>query len=399
MKHSGSTSFSKIPSNLDLTFIREIKELASLDYQHPVISLYFNLDPEKVAPWQKGVTRSFRSLKSRALEERAEFVEKLSRENQEVLDHDLQAIEEYLTERLTAGGFRSIIIFKSENALNHVIALPVHTQDRLKIDSDPYLLPLEALLEETERILFLEVTKEESRFMIYQLGYCEDADKLSSFVPTDTVDKSIPGKVQRHRLMHLQWHLESTAQRAYRLCSQQACDALIVMAEERVSHLLEEFLHETLRGKIIGRIYGSPVADQRDRRQIIDQVAREHQAVREAAAVEEFSQYKPGAERVSGLPQVINALNLFLAHRLLLDETLRQPGVFCKERHFLSLAGTECPFCGRKLLSAENVADEIVETARLHGVKVRLVECRPELMTEYDRIAAAVYTNPSAASE
>jgi hypothetical protein len=75
-------------------------------------------------------------------------------------------------------------------------------------------VPLEAVLETNERVLFVETSKEESRFDIYSLGILEDVDRIQSFVPSDSVDKGIPRHAQRHRLSQLKWHLKQTATQA-----------------------------------------------------------------------------------------------------------------------------------------------------------------------------------------
>jgi len=159
------------------------------------------------------------------------------------------------------------------------------------------------------------------------------------------------------------------------------------MGEERISHLLEGFLHETLREKIIRRVYGSPAADTRDRKELIENALRAHKAERETQVMEDLRHYKPDVV-ASGLEAVIEVCNLFLVRTLLISESLHQKGSVCKEHHFVSLDETECPFCHAPLLQVENVADEIVEIARLHGVNVTIVEYRQELIAKYDWIVA-----------
>jgi hypothetical protein len=120
--------------------------------------------------------------------------------------------------------------------LNRVIQLPVQATDRLTIDPDPYIVPLEMILEENERVLFLDIEKQESRFQIYHFGQRQEQDRIPSFVPSDRVDDSIPGRVQRHRLTHLERHLKATAQQAYHLYNDSSFDVLVLMGEERVMH-------------------------------------------------------------------------------------------------------------------------------------------------------------------
>ena len=107
-----------------------------------------------------------------------------------------------------------------------------------------------------------------------------------------------------------------------------------------------------------------------------------------------MSRYKPDVI-ASGLRAVIEVCNLFLVRTLLISESLHQKGSVCKEHHYVSLDETECPFCHAPLLKVENVADEIVEIARLHGVNVTIVEYRQEFMAKYDGIAAVTYVPAS----
>lgn len=309
----------------------------------------------------------------------------------------MKEIQAFLEEYFVPENLRSLIIFKSGAKLNKVLGLEVRTSDAFIIHPDLHIVPLEAVLEENEKILFVETVKEESKFLIYQLGFCQQVDRIKSFVPTDTVDKSIPGHVQRHRLAHLQWHLKHTADVAYRLYNQGAYNAVILMAERRVAALLDEFLHDSLKKIIIGRIYDSPDADTRDRKELIESTLREHRVVKETKAIEDLRNDKPGEDLVSSLREVMSALNLFLVRKLLVSEGLHEKGYVCREHHYVSLEKANCPFDGTKLLPAENVVDEIMEIARLHGVNVMIIEHRQDLLAKYGGIAAEIYRGTSQA--
>jgi peptide subunit release factor 1 (eRF1) len=82
---------------------------------------------------------------------------------------------------------------------------------------------------------------------------------------------------------------------------------------------------------------------------------------------------------------------LFLIRKLVLNQALHRNAFVCRQHHFLSLESTRCPFCNAELLPVENVVDEIVEIARLHGVNITVVENRPDLLEQYQGIAALLY--------
>ena len=369
----------------------EIKALAETEYSSPVTSLYLRMDPEKVVPRGKALVRFFHSLKTRALEEQRDFIAALPKLQREILNDDLKEIEVLLAEHFVPAGPRSLIIFKSGEQLNRVFRLPARTIDALVIAGDPHVTPLEAVLEENEKVLFVEVSIGESRLLVYHLGYLE-ADRVTTSVPKKTVQPPFKRNEGRH-LTHLQWHLKATATRAYHLFREHSCTSLILMGENQVLSSLEEFLHETLRANIITRTHGSPAADPRDRQELIETALRDHKAARETKEIEDLAQYKPGEQLVFGLRDVIAAFNSFLVRKLLIGENVQQKGLTCKAHHYLSLDETDCPFCGTKLLPAQSIVDEIIDIALLHGVSLMIVEHRQVLLTGYDGIAAVTYSH------
>src|SRR5260370_910094 len=96
--------------------------------------------------------RSAEMSDKQARQKRSEPIPKAQKE---VLTHDLKKIEDLLAQYYVPHDSHTIIIFKSAGELNRVIQLPVHATDRLTIDPDPYIVPLEMILEENERVLFL----------------------------------------------------------------------------------------------------------------------------------------------------------------------------------------------------------------------------------------------------
>jgi hypothetical protein len=370
---------------------QDLETLIETKYENPVTSLYLSLNPEKVAPAEKGLLRSFHSLKTGALEESKDFIEALPRAEKQNLTQDLEEIEAFLAESVVPSNMRSLAIFKSGERLNRVMRLPVRVADRLVIDTDPHILPLEAVLEDNPKTLLVEVSKEESRFLNYRLGLVEEAGRIHSFVPSDTVDASIPGGVQRHRLTHLEWHLKATAPRTLHLCTQLTSEVLVLMAEKRVMSQFEEFLAETLKGKIIGRIHNTPAAETRDRQGLIESALRDHKVEVEAMTIEELSAYRPDEEFVYGLRQVLTAWNSFLVRKLLVAQSLSHKGFVCGQHHYISLEAGDCPVCGARVLPAENVIDEMIEMARLHRVQTAIVEYREDLLAGYDGIAAMLH--------
>ena len=167
-------------------------------------------------------------------------------------------------------------------------------------------------------------------FRFTSLGQRQEQDRIQSFVPSDRVDDSIPGRAQRHRLTHLERHLKATAQQAYHLYNDSSFDVSVLMGEVRVMLLLEEFLHATVKAQIIGRIYGSPDADPRDRRSLIENALRDHKADREIKAIADLKEHNP-SEIARSLGSVVKACNLFLVRKLIVSVGFHHQGFICKD--------------------------------------------------------------------
>jgi peptide chain release factor subunit 1 len=370
----------------------DLKAIVRQRYERPVITLYFNFNPNRLMRADPPVFVSvFHSLRHSELEARKPYIEALPHAQRLGIPDDLRDVEAFL-EAYKPAGARSLVVFKSGTQLNRVMPLPVRVADSLTIDTDPYVEPLEAIMEEQHRVLVLDLAKEKTTFFLYELGFEEQIQSIRSFVPSDTVDASRPTKAQRHRLTHLQWHFKSSAQVAERLFRERGCEFLALIGEETLVKELEEYLAKSLQDALIAELRWSPDDGPNRRRAALEEALAKQRTKEEEATLEELGFFQGHGRLASGLGRVIDAANLFLLRRLVLDDQLATPGYFCRNHHFLSLTSGPCPFDSLPLLASENVVDELVEFARLHGVDVMLVTQRRDLLARYDGVAGVLLT-------
>jgi len=238
----------------------------------------------------------------------------------------------------------------------------------------------------------VDLSKEKTTASVYELGYEEPVGAIKAFVPSDSVDASRPGKVQRHRLTHLQWHLKSSAQLVDRLFREKGADLVALIGEEDLVKEFEDYLPKAIRERLLARLRLSPDDRTNKRRTALEGALAEARTRDEEAALSELGFYKGHGRLAAGLELVIDAANLFLLRPLHLDDRLTRAGYVCRSHHFLSLTAGPCPFDNQPLLPAENVIDELVEIARLHGVQVMLVMSRQDLLGPYEGVAAVLVT-------
>jgi hypothetical protein len=370
----------------------DLRNIARQSYERPVITLYLNFTPGRlVRADPPGFVTVFHSLRHQALEARKPYIEALPHAQRLGVPDDLHEIQAFL-EGYVPEGERALVIFKSGAQLNRVMPLPLRVADSLTIDTNTYVEPLEAILEEQHRVLVIDLSKERTVFSVYGLGFEEPIHAITSFVPTDTVDASRPGKEQRHRLTHLQWHLKASAQAAERFFRERGCDRLALIGEQTLVKEFEDYLAKPLHDSLITELQLSPGDSPNRRRAALQEALAEQRKKEEEAMLSELGFFKGHGRLAAGLDEVMEAANLFLMRRLFIDGEMVTPGYICRNHHFLSLKPGSCPFDNQPLLPAENVVDELVEMAWLHGVEVTLVMHRADLLRPYGGAAAVLLT-------
>ena len=370
----------------------DLRKIGRQHYERPVITFYLNLAPQQAVRSDPPVFVSiFHSLRHRELEARKPYIEELPRAHRLAIPDDLAEMQSFL-EGYQPAGARALVIIKSGDQLNRVMPLPARVADSLTIDADPYVEPLEAIMEEQRRLLVVDLSKEKTTFSLYELGFEEQVHAIMSYVPRSEVELSREDEVQRHRLTHLQWHFKASAQAAERLFRERRCELLALVGDETQVKEFEDYLAKPLRDRLLVELQLSPEDGPNQRRDALEAALAKQRAQDEAAALGELGFFQGHGRLAAGLEKVLDAANLFLMRRLVVDNELARPGYVCREHHFLAVAAGSCPFDGRALVPAENVIDELVEIARLHGVEVMLVGQRRDLLAEYDRAAAVLVT-------
>ena len=369
---------------------RELRELVQ-PHAGPVTSLYLTLAPDPPQP-AIGPLTAFHSMRHTELASQQEYVDSLDRYARERLDRDLEEFEEVL-EALPASGLRSLVVFKSGDEVNRAVRLPLRIRDRLVIAADPYIEPLEVILDTYYEALVVLVEKNSSQFWTHQLGHEEAVHELRAEFTSDDADRSLPGKADRQRETHLHWHLRATIQAMTSLMARYHCDVSVIAGDEEVAAEFERLLPDALRTTLAGTIHPpehEPGLD-KQRATLVDGVLAGYRERIETAALDELGLFSGHGLLVSGLHDVLDAVDEFRVRRLFLSDALAAPGHYCREHHFLALEGGRCPFDDSVLLPTENVVDELVEFTQQHGVDLLLVVRRQDLLEAHGGIAGVLY--------
>jgi peptide chain release factor subunit 1 len=366
----------------------DLRNIARRHHERPVITLYLNFAPERLD--RPEFLTVFHSLQHGTLEARKPYIDSLPHAQRLSVPKDLDDVQKFL-EGFEPDGARALVIFKSGAQLNRAMPLPVRVADSLTIETDPYVEPLEAIMEEQHRVLVVHVSMEETFVSVYQLGHEEGIESIESDLPAGATE-SRPGKDERHRMTHVLWHFKASARLAERVFRERGCDLVAVMGVETVVKDFEDYLPKSLHDRLLARIHLSPDAGPNQRRETLQGALTQQRKKDEEVALAELGFYQGHDRLAAGLEAVIDAANLFLVRRLFLDNDLAQAGYVCRHHHFLSLTPGSCLFDNQALLPTANLIDELVEIARLHGEEVVMVTQRQDLLRPYQGIAAILVT-------
>src|SRR5438309_4572027 len=156
--------------------------------------------------------------------------------------------------------------------------LPARVADSLTIDADPYIEPLEAIMEEQRRVLVIDLSKEKTTFSLYELGFEERVHAITSHVPRGEVEPSPEYDVQRHQLTHLQWHFKASAQTAERLFRERRCELLALVGEATLVKEFEDYLAKSLRDRLLAELQLSPEDGPNQRRDALESALAKRRA-------------------------------------------------------------------------------------------------------------------------
>lgn len=386
-KHSDS-SLNDTYLNPKNAFV-SIADLAKKKTVNPVISFYLSLTPDKTQRNTKVYFSFFNSQKHKQLQAKKNFIASLPHTKQTAIGKDLAEIEDFLADYFSPQDAKSLIIFKSGKYLNEIITLPVYSTDRLVIDPDPYLSPLEAIIEYYPKVLLVSLSPDSTRFFTYLYGFHQEIEKLKSFVPGTNIDKSRPAKVQRERQDLVDEHLRESAKLTDHHCEINHCDVIILLGQSVLVDKFIRYLSSRQRANIIGQYNLPPSSPEADINRKVEDALFHYQLSKENKVIGEIRENPKYL--TSTLPAVLQAQNRFIIRRLFIDISLTQPGFVCKQHQFLSLDGGICPVDSEPLDPVENIVDELIETAKLHHTEIIIFQIQRELLEPYSGIAAFTY--------
>jgi len=361
--------------------IRKLIDRAETDF--PVTSVYLNTDGArfpKAGDYEARLDGLLRDLRKQA--------ERLDAPQRDAVTADTEAISRWVRNEFERADVRGLALFASEGEIFETVQVAIGVRNVARLNSRPYVVPLEALLGRHHHIALVVVERDKARIVRYRMGRAWEYLGIASDVHGQhkkggwsqlRYEKNI-----EHEVLH---HFKDTVEALRLLHAENPLDALVLAGPQaevaEFSKKLHPYLQQIVHDQTLSVPPNISVAELKERLQEVEQAMvsgrRSHLLQRLAAA-------QGSAEKAArGIRHVVEATNTKRIEVLFVVEGAGQPG-YRSSTGMLALHENEAAAYGEPVEPVDDLIDEIIEEAVRSGAHIELF--RDEVRLDGHPVAA-----------
>jgi peptide chain release factor subunit 1 len=339
--------------------------------EHPVISVYFDLDPAEFA------TPPARETEVHSLIDEAPRPDgDLNHEDRKTLEQDFKRIESFLlSDDVPVSGSRAVAVFCSgQDSLFETVALTTPATARVVVAKTPFVEPMVVGHDLGEWCLAL-VDRRSARIFVGAGKRIGEREQIK-----DSVPGTIRGDIRHQRSVEAEAdaHLRNVSEALLREWEQQRYRTLAVGGPEEDVDRLKQLLHNDLRPALWdGRVeLDVAVATEPEVLEAMTWLLADAEQKAEGKALEELAnRLGAGGAAISGLADTLEALAERRVETLLLARDFEAAGGRCPSCGLLTTEGEgSCPADGTALEPVPDLREAAVEAALIQDAEVLVVE-------------------------
>jgi peptide subunit release factor 1 (eRF1) len=355
------------------------------------------LDTDKSRRTRKEISLDLKNLLNSARGQIAAL--DASKEKKASLEKDLAAAESRALLNGTADSAGIAIYACSGAGFWEVFELPEAPRNQIVFDLNPYVRPVNRILEGFRRFLVLIIDRREARWYEMFMGRIGPLASISSEIPKK-VKSGLEGqetkRIERHVEALVHGHFKRAAQMTFDILKKNGFAGLWVGCADGIYHDFETILHPSVKERIKGRLKAKPSDP-------LDKVLKEGAALElriradeeEALLKKLVGEIEKGGRARAGLRDCLESLNKSEVQTLVVTRHFAVPGKFCPRCRLLYAQELRCPSCERKTETRPDIVDEAIESALHRHCDVRYVTS-PSRLDHYGKIGAFLrYKAPS----
>ncbi len=335
-------------------------------HEHPVLSVYLNVDPHRRTP------EKYR-LALRALLERAEGADA----------EDLQRVQNYVEMGYNWQG-RGLILFScAGQEFWWAKSLPVPVEDAVFVSFRPYVHQLATLLDTYQRLGVIQVDQMGARLYVFHMGILEALQgHLGEEVHMHRAGGWAAARYQRHEAETARQNLSDAAELAEDFYRRTNTRRLVLAGTDKNVAQFRAMLSQRLRSMVIGEISADANATPAEIQVQIAELPREAARAEGSELADQVitAAYK-GGNAVLGLADTLNAVQTGRAQHVVVLGNYSQPAFRYKDSRFVVLSEEEAAASGssEELESLPDAVDSVLRRSLLGGVDVTVLNEHPRL--------------------
>jgi peptide subunit release factor 1 (eRF1) len=307
------------------------------------------------------------------------------------LEKDLAAIETYCGGNMTSTSPGLAIYACSGAGFWETLDLPEAPHDRIVFDQNPYIRPVNRILENRRRFLVLILDRREARWYEIFMSRIGPLASLSSDIPKKAksgVEGQETKRIERHVDAHVHGHLKQSAQKTFDILKKNGFAGLWVGCADEIYRDFEALIHPSVREKIKGRLKAKPFDPLEKVLHEAEELERQLKSREEDALLKKLvGEIEKGSRARSGLRDCLAAINKGEVQTLVVTRLHSVPGKHCPRCNLLYVDELRCPSCERKTETRPDIVDEAIEAALQRHCDVKYVSA-PSKLDHYGKIGA-----------
>lgn len=330
------------------------------NHEHPVLSIYLNVDP------RQRTVEQYR-LALRNMLSNADNVDSV----------DIQRVQNYVEMGYNRQGCGLILFSCAADNFWWAQSVQPPVVDKCFCSFRPYVRPLAMLLDTYERCGVIHVDQSGARLYLFHMGVLEAAEGyLGEGVKLHRAGGWSAPRLQRRELEQARQNLQDAAELAETFYRQTATRRLILAGTEKNVARLKELMSHRLRAMVVGHFTAdtnATTAEIRDKALALAQQAEKLEAASLADAVITTA-HKDG-NAVLGLAETLTAVQDGRAQHVVVMANFTQPAYRFVDSGYILLELSEASeLASGRVQSLPDAVDSVIRRALAQGIGVTILE-------------------------
>lgn len=353
----------------------DLRELATVECDAPMLTLYLNVDPtERTTDEYKLALRQM-----------------LKQVDGQASQDDVAAVERYFEHEFDWTGRGVVVMSCAASGFWRTYALAVPVTSTVVVARKPYIWPLAALLDAYGSYAVALVDRQDMTVMLFEMGALKASERFEGEevrkLKRGRGSSAGPGRrggapvSSRHEDELVQRNLREAAKLLERFWRKHEPQRLLIAGSEPTVVQFQDELPKALQERIVGSFSADTGASEIEVRDRTLAILKKVEEERKAALVDAvFTAAAKGQAGVIRLDDTLGAAHEGRIQTLVVGRRYQHPGYQCQNCAYITDQKLHtCPFCGGEVAEIPDAVEALVTQVIESGGRVEVVDNHPKI--------------------